>query len=180
MSDRQASSSVRGALPGGQAAKKAKPGEPWEMPPIIKVYEAFGAVADGRVQLQDDCHATVISSDFTRTYQVENSTDCRSISSNDNASYWQGYLGYPAIAMMLKRGLLQAREDVIQALGKIPWKKLNRRFRGDYGRTIAEVMRTVEETTGVDHRVIEAEANAILQALKNLAPVRGARRIQVP
>ncbi len=41
-------------------------------------------------------------------------------------------------------------------------------------------MRTVEETTGVDHRVIEAEANAILQALKNLAPVRGARRIQVP
>ena len=46
-------------------------GERWKMPPLIKIYEALGAIADGRVQLEGEEHATVLSSDRSKTYDVE-------------------------------------------------------------------------------------------------------------
>jgi hypothetical protein len=152
-----------------------KIGETWKMPPIIKVYEAFGALADGRVRLDDDYHASVLSSDRSKSYRVEISADGRTISSNDNASYWQGYLGYPAIAVMLTRGLCSVREEAINALTGIPWKELNRQFRSDYSRTIAEVMRRAEQR-GFDPGIVEAEGAAVFLKLSDFAPLRGPRR----
>src|SRR5260370_9155084 len=99
--------------------------EPWKMPPIAKVYEAIGALGDGRVTIEDSAHASVKSSDGSKLYEVEISGDGREVSSNDSASYWQGYLGYPAIAGMLARGLYRPRADVFKALHRIPWKKHN-------------------------------------------------------
>jgi len=148
---------------------------PWKMPPLVKIYEAIGALGDGRVRLEDERHAWVLSSDRSKTYRVEISTDGREISSNDNASYWRGYLGYPAIAVMLMRGLYSVRPEVIGALSEIPWKELNRRFRNDYERTIEEVMRRAEQR-GVDPAVIMAEVEAVLSAVREFAPVRGARQ----
>src|SRR5229473_3132381 len=93
--------------------------QPWKMPPLIKVYEALGAIADGRVQIQDERSATVVSSEGDKTYAV--AIAAREVSANDNASYWQGYLGYPAIAVMIERNLVSARGDAINALGGIQW-----------------------------------------------------------
>jgi len=152
----------------------ARQAQLWKMPPIAKVYEALGAIGDNRVHLVDAQHASVTSSDGTRTYQVEISADHREISSNDNASYWQGYLGYPAIAVMIARGLLEARADVVKALTGIQWKKLNTRFRNDYERTLAEVNLHVEGQ-GFDPAVIQAQADALLLALERYAPRRGSR-----
>jgi hypothetical protein len=151
-----------------------KVGERWKMPPLAKVYEAFGALGDGRVRLESDRHASVLSSDRSKTYQVEISEDGREIASNDNASYWQGYLGYPAIAVMLKRGLYPVRAEAMAALSGIPWKELNRRYRNDYNRTIKEVMGRVEER-GFDSKIIAAEAEAVLSKLGEFAPLRGSR-----
>ena len=145
------------------------------MPPLLKIYEAFGALADGRVRQEDESHASVLSSDLTKTYQVDISGEDRVISSNDNASYWQGYLGYPAIAVMLVRGLCPVRAEVISALAGISWNELNRSFRNDYSRTIAEVMRRAEER-GFDSKIIAAEAEAVLSKLREFAPLRGSRR----
>jgi hypothetical protein len=156
-------------------AMAPKPGEPWKMPPLAKIYEAFGALGDGRVELEDERHARVLSSDRSKTYQVEISADGREISSNDNASYWQGYLGYPAIAVMLMQGLYPVRAEVISALSGIPWSELNRRFRNDYSRTIEEVMRRVGER-GFDSKMIAAEAEAVFAKLSGFAPLRGSRR----
>ncbi|HKV54194.1 MAG TPA: hypothetical protein VJN94_06075 [Candidatus Binataceae bacterium] len=147
----------------------------WKMPPIVKIYEAIGAIGDGRVTLEDDHHASVCSSDGSKTYQVEISADGRGISSNDNASYWQGYLGYPAIAVILMRGLYRVRDDVIEALSGIEWKELNRRFRNDYERTIREVMQRAE-ARGLDTGAIATEVEAVLRALHEFAPTRGMRR----
>ena len=152
-----------------------KVGEPWKMPPLLKIYEAFGALGDGRVQLEDAQRASVLSSDRLKTYQVEISADGRQISSNDNASYWQGYLGYPAIAVMLRRGLYPVRPEVIRALTGISWNELNRSFRNDYSRTLAEVMRRAAER-GFDCKIIEAEAEVVLSKLREFAPLRGSRR----
>jgi len=152
---------------------------PWKMPPPIKVYEAIGAIGDGRVRVADNDPAptawTVVSSDGTKTYQVEISADGREVSSNDNASYWQGYLGYPAIAVLIGRGMLRASAEATRALAGIPWKELNRRFKNDYARTTAEVARIVGEREG-DFDAIRAEAASILDALAALGLERGARR----
>ncbi len=169
--------------------------EKWKIPPPIKVYEALGAVGDGRVRAIDGARVGAIdgararainhdapparwevaSSDAAKTYSVEISADGRELSSNDNASYWQGYLGYPGIAVLIARGALPASAEATRALAGIPWKELNRRFKNAYTRTTAEVARFVAERGG-DFEAIRAEATAILEALADLAPERGARR----
>jgi hypothetical protein len=149
--------------------------EAWKMPPPIKVYEALGAIGDGRVRLEDDRHALVESSEGDKTYQVELSDDGHEISSNDSASYWQGYLGYPAIAVLLMRGLYRPPANVIDALAGIPWKEINRRFKNDFDKTLVEVNQTVE-AGGHDPDAIASEIESIMEALRKLAPMRGKRR----
>ena len=146
------------------------------MPPLIKVYEAFGALGDGRVRIEDSVRAQVTSSEGNKVYEVETQGDGREISSNDNASYWQGYLGYPAIAVLIRRGLLHPPPDnVTDALAGIPWKEINARFRSDYAKTLAEVAE-IAEKSGHDPDAIRAEAQATLEELQRFAPYRGARK----
>jgi hypothetical protein len=145
----------------------------WKMPPLIKIYEALGALADGRVQLADEQRALVVSSDGAKIYEVE--LRGQVISANDNASYWQGYLGYPAIAVMIARGLLPADPAALTALRGIPWKELNNRFHNDYGRTLEEVARRLE-LSGASPRAVEVACAATLAALQEYAPLRGVRR----
>jgi hypothetical protein len=147
----------------------------WKMPPIIKVYEALGALGDGRVHIADRGKAQVTSSEGDKIYEVETSDDLREVSSNDNASYWQGYLGYPGIAVMLARGFHRPPANVIDALAGIPWKELNRKYRNDYAKTLAEVERVVTRS-GHDPDAVRVAADAILEALRAFKPVRGARR----
>lgn len=147
--------------------------QPWKMPPLIKVYEALGAVADGRVRLADERRARVTSSDGSKTYEVEFAG--RAIAANDNASYWQGYLGYPAIAVMIARGLVPAEATAVAALRGIPWKELNSRFHNNYTRTLAAVAQRLA-ARATDPASVEAACAAVLEALRQYAPLRGARR----
>jgi hypothetical protein len=152
---------------------------PWKMPPPIKIYEAIGAIGDRRVRaLYTSDGASrweVVSSDGAKAYTVEISADGREISSNDNASYWQGYLGYPGIAALLACGRLQASAASSQALSGIPWRKLNQSFKNDYGRTLDEVARVVTERGG-EIGAVRTDVRGILEALETLALIRGVRR----
>jgi hypothetical protein len=145
------------------------------MPPIVKVYEAIGAIADGRVEDSGKGGAQVASSDGARRYDVEIGRDGREVSSNDNASFWQGYLGYPAIAVLIGRGLYTPDERTFEALRGIPWREINQRLRNDWDKTVAEVERQAA-ARGFDIDKIRADAEAIMAALVKLAPYRGARR----
>ncbi len=145
------------------------------MPPIVKAYEAMGAMGDGRVRMAGGNRATVVSSQGDKAYEVEISEDGRTVTSNDNASYWQGYLGYPAIAALIGRGMYRPPANVIDALADIPWKEINRRYRNNYAKTVAEVLKIVEER-GHDPEAVRIEAEAVLQALQEFAPLKGARR----
>ena len=71
----------------------------WKMPPIEKIPEAYSAVADGRVQMQE-YSAGVTSSDGAKTYRVTWNDD-EAYASDDNGSKWQGYSGYPILAVLL-------------------------------------------------------------------------------
>ena len=75
--------------------------ELWKQPPRAKVFEAFTAVADGRVRFTGPGSATVTSSRGDKTYDVTWTDDGRTVAANDNASYWQGYAGYPILAVLV-------------------------------------------------------------------------------
>jgi hypothetical protein len=146
----------------------------WEIPPLVKAYEALGAVGDGRIRILDETHAVVTSSSGAKNYLVETSASGREISSNDNASYWQGYLGYPAIAVLIERGLYRAPANVTDALAAIPWQEINRQNRNNYAKTLAEVDKLIEEN-GHDPDAVRSEAEALLEYLTKLKPRRGTR-----
>jgi hypothetical protein len=151
----------------------------WKMPPRAKVFEAFTAVADGRVRLTGPGSATVTSSGGEKTYVVEWSDDGRTITANDNASYWQGYLGYPILAWLLARGELRADESAVTAMAGVSWHDLNRRYKRDYEAAIAHVLGELAGRGG-DPALVEREVAAVLEQLGALDLQRAARRRRPP
>jgi hypothetical protein len=150
---------------------------PWKLPPRAKVFEAFTAVADGRVRIIGPGSATVTSSDGDKTYDVEWSVDGRTVSANDNASYWQGYLGYPIVAVLLARGELHAVEDAVAVLAGVPWHELNQRYKRDYHAAVAHVLGELPDGDAVD---VEREVDRVLADLAALDLQRGGRGRRPP
>jgi len=136
----------------------------WKMPPMAKIYEALGAVADERVSFTSATSARVESSSRDKTYNVGWSGDMREITSDDNASRWQGYTGYPIIAVLLKTGKISFDPLVARELADIPWNALNKKFRHDYDRAVNHVLEGIEAGGGNRART-EAEAGAIYEQL---------------
>jgi hypothetical protein len=150
----------------------------WKLPPPAKVYEALTAVADGRVRLTTAGRAEVESSGRDKTYDVEWSEDQRSFTANDNASYWQGYVGYPIIAVLITIGELDVEPAVAKALAGVDWNAVNRRFRRDYDAAVSFVLSELE-TRGVDAEWIVRAADRLMEQLAALdlqRPSRGRPR----
>ena len=103
--------------------------ELWKLPPIEKIPEAYGAIADGRVTMKDSA-ADVVSSDGTKTYHVRWNGNL--YSSDDNGSKWQGYTGYPVVAVLLLQGKLPLNQEVMTLFKNIPWKEINKKHKNKY------------------------------------------------
>ena len=112
----------------------------WKLPPREKVHEALSAVVDDRVDLTRECQADVWSSDRSKRYTVTWSADRRSFGANDNASFYQGYTGYPIIAVLLKLGVLPFKSEDCRALKDVPWKTINKKHKNDYRAAVDEVL----------------------------------------
>ncbi len=117
----------------------------WKTPPLIKVYEALGAIADNRVHVTSDSEANIDSSDKSKKYIVTFDLSNNAIRANDNGSYWQGYLGYPAIAVLMKLDKLPFSDELSKYLKGIQWKKLNDKNKRDYDKTIEEVLNNISD-----------------------------------
>ncbi|MFA6315278.1 MAG: hypothetical protein WC648_02845 [Candidatus Paceibacterota bacterium] len=111
----------------------------WKHPPIIKIYEALGSVADGRVEV-DGNTAKIYSSSRNKYYDVLYDPNNGSIMTNDNGSYWKGYLGYPAIAFLMKIGSLSYDPDLAELLKGIAWKDINQKFKNDFDKTLEYIL----------------------------------------
>lgn len=135
----------------------------WKTPSKIKILEALGALADGRVEI-DGNHAKVFSSSRGKFYTVTYDGK-KAIMTNDNASFWQGTLGYPAIAYLLLRGELQYDTQIAQAFKDIPWKDWNTKFKNNYEKTINAAQELAMQR-GVDVEQINTAIEAILQQIK--------------
>jgi hypothetical protein len=126
----------------------------WKHPPIIKIYEALGAIADGRIQVSGNS-ARVFSSSGNKFYTVTYDRDSQSIMVNDNGSFYQGYLGYPAIAYLMMAGELQYSPAIAQELKGIAWKDINQKFKNDFEKTRTYILRdkTIEERITTEKEV---------------------------
>jgi hypothetical protein len=152
---------------------------PWKMPPRAKVFEAFTAVADGRVRLTGPNSASVASSRGDKVYEVEWSEDGGTMTANDNASYWQGYAGYPIMAVLLARGELHAESGAVNAMAGVPWHDLNQRFKRDYEAAVAQVLGALAARGG-DPAIVEREVAAVMEQLGALDLQREGRGRRPP
>lgn len=137
--------------------------KPLRRPPRIKVLEAAGAVADGRVMLHND-EATVVSSMGDRRYRVI--IRGNRVYSNDNGTIYRGYIGYPIIAVLMAKKKLPYDENIGEALKGIPWKKLNEKYKR-YAAVEEIVLRQAEEK-GISRETIQYYVNIVLKKLSTL------------
>ncbi len=111
-----------------------------KMPPKAKIYEAFSAIADKRIQIKDK-EALVKSSDWTKEYKIK--WQDNKISSTDNATFWQGYPGYPVIALWLELGIINFNKEIVFNFKNINWHELNNKYKRDYNKAVNEVINTL-------------------------------------
>ena len=95
----------------------------WKLPPKIKIYEALGCLADGRLK-EINSQIRVYSSSGNKYYNVTYDQSKQAIMANDNGSYWQGYLGYPAIAYLMSVEELPFDQKFAEGLKDIAWKDI--------------------------------------------------------
>ncbi len=59
---------------------------------------------------------------------------------NDNGSFWKGYLGYPAIAYLMKIGVLSYDPKIGDQLKGIAWKDINQKLQNNFDATLEYVL----------------------------------------
>ena len=132
-----------------------------KFPPIEKILEAYTAIADNHVKLEND-QALVTSSNETKTYTV--TFHDNTYTSNDNASYWQGYLGYPGIVVLMLQGKLPYDKELAQQFAGVDWNKINQEYKRNYAQAADAVM----TAKGIDKKKAETELHHVYNALKQL------------
>ncbi len=99
------------------------------VPPRVKVLEALGAVAGGRIKVLDDRNCLVDASEGTRTYKVYVDIEKKIANSDDNGTFYRNYIGYPIIAFLMVKGLLSYDPAIATPLAEIKWRTLNERYK---------------------------------------------------
>ncbi len=144
-----------------------------KIPPISKIYEAFSAIADNRITITKE-EAIIKSSDYKKTYTVKWKENL--YASTDNATYWQGYPGYPVIAVWLLTGILPYNSDNIKYFKNINWHELNEKNKRDYDKSINDVLNELA-SQNIDTEKIEEDVDNIYSEIKKL-PFQIARKIK--
>ncbi len=138
--------------------------EKWLHPPIIKIYEALGSVADDRITVEQNT-AKVFSSSGNKFYSIIYDPEANAITSNDNGSFWKGYLGYPAIAFLMKLKVLPYENEIGELLKDMKWKDINQRFKNDFEKTLEFILSSKADG---DRKLLEQYAATIDSEIKKL------------
>lgn len=142
----------------------------FKTPPKIKVLEALGAIADGRVRVSGS-EAEVTSSEGDKLYRVCVDLEKGIANSTDNGTKYRGYVGYPIIAVLMLKGALPYDEKIAQALKGIPWKKLNEKYK-----KYAKVMELIFEELsrkGIEREHVEKFIDKVIEELRRLHLKKG-------
>ncbi|MCI4437456.1 MAG: hypothetical protein JHC33_11675 [Ignisphaera sp.] len=136
-------------------------------PPRIKVLEALGSIADGRVKVLNEKCANVVSSEGDRVYTVYVDLDEKVVFSDDNGTKFRGYIGYPIIAFLMIKGVLPFDEKLAKALMGIPWRKLNEEYKS-YS-IVEKIVKDIAKQRGVDATVLDSFVSNVMNKLGKLS-----------
>lgn len=145
-----------------------------KMPPREKIHEALSAIADNRITMSEG-KARVASSGSEKQYIVEWAEN--TFTSNDSATYWQQYPGYPIIAALLLMGALPLKMELIRHFAGINWTELNKKHKRKYDKASAEAMSGIC-ARGADTAAIDLYISEVYAALDKLDLIirRGSRK----
>lgn len=135
-------------------------------PPRIKVLEAVGALGDNRLRDLDDSSCIVKSSMGDREYRVvliHSGDNTYRVYSNDNGTLYRGYVGYPILALMMKKDILPVDGEVMKAMTGVPWKELNEKYQR-YA-IVENIVISRAEKLGVSRIVIDDYINLVMKKL---------------
>jgi hypothetical protein len=141
--------------------------KPLKLPPRIKILEALGCIADGRVTILNENHAIVRSSEGTRSYKVYIDLNNNIVYSDDNGTKIKGYMGYPIIALLMIKGVVPFNEEIAKALSKIPWRELNEKYKNYY--IVEKIVKNIALKRGVDIDKIDRFIEMVINALRGLS-----------
>src|SRR5512133_3843430 len=136
-----------------------------KLPPKEKIYEAFSVLADNRYDITGEGTAKVTSSAGDKQYSLKWSfPDDISvvIASNDNASKWQGYTGYPIIAILMILGKLNFDASILPHFKLIAWNELNKKFKSDYALVVDLILNRIHNAA-VEKHIREQADNIYIQ-----------------
>ena len=85
--------------------------------------------------------------------------------SNDNASYWQGYAGYPVIAVLMLQEKLPYDQKLANNFANVNWNEINKKYKRNYIKAAADVI----EEKGLDEEKVMAELERVYADLKQLS-----------
>ena len=158
--------------------------EKWKLPPKEKIYEAFSVLADNRFVIESNGKASVTSSSGNKQYSLEwieeNSLleTIIKITSNDNASYWQGYLGYPIIAILMVNEKVQFNRSIIEHFKGIQWKALNTACNNNYSKVVEKILANINDEQEIEK--IKQEIDNIFNQISDLYIVRLNKKLKPP
>lgn len=132
-----------------------------KFPPKQKFLEAMTAIADHHVQMGDH-QATVRSSNNAKLYTI--TWDKDTYHSNDNATYWQGYAGYPVLAVLMLQHRLPLDRTIADQFKDVNWHDLNLKYHRNYQKTADAVI----IDRGLDHDEIWVAVDDLYDDLKSL------------
>lgn len=133
-----------------------------KLPPIEKIPEAYTAIEDNRIILKEN-EAVVKSSNGEKEYLIKWKDNI--YYSNDSATYWQSYPGYPVIAVLMLQEKLSYNKTVAAFFKNIDWNKLNKETKRDYKKSVEIIL---EKNTEVEKEFIYKELDKVYEEIKNL------------
>ncbi|MCH8519303.1 MAG: hypothetical protein LAT82_00945 [Nanoarchaeota archaeon] len=139
----------------------------WKNPPPIKIYEALGCIVDKRI-VEESGEIRVYSSSRNKYYVIEYDEKKHAIVSNDNGSYYVGYLGYPAIAYLMLKEKISYNQSYAYALKDILWKDLNVKFDNDYFLVEEYIYKYYLKKHNINIKEFKLFVNQVLEEIKLL------------
>jgi len=85
--------------------------------------------------------------------------------SNDNSTYWQGYPGYPVIAVLLLQDKLPLNQEYLKYFANIDWNSLNKETKRDYKESVNRVLMNVSDEEKLN---IYSEFEKVFECIEKL------------
>ena len=137
-----------------------------KLPPRVKVLEALGSIADGRIEILNDKKARVKSSLGDRVYTVCVDVEKGIAYSDDNGTKYRKYIGYPIIALLMIKGLLPFNERIAKALSGIPWKSINERMKSY--KLVEQYVKLRVKSRGIEPKEVDDYISKVLSELSKI------------